>query len=81
MLGYRDTGRILAAWCELRGGFRFFRTDRMLAMDVLEQVIPERPQVLRNRWRDAMDKERERYVRAEDHKRQEQNPATAPKDC
>ncbi|MCH4891529.1 HTH domain-containing protein [Sphingomonas sp. SFZ2018-12] len=81
MLGYRDAGRILAAWCELRGDFRFFRTDRMLSMDVLEQVIPERAQVLRTRWRDAMDKERERYVRAEDDKRQEQNPAAAPKDC
>ncbi len=29
----------------------------------------------------AMDKERERFVRAEDRKRQEQSPATAPKDC
>lgn len=81
MLGYRDAGRILAAWCGLRGDFRFFRTDRMLAMDVLEQVIPERAQVLRTRWRDAMDKERERYARAEDHRRQEQSPVTAPKDC
>ncbi|MEO0991377.1 MAG: YafY family protein, partial [Pseudomonadota bacterium] len=27
-LGYRDTSRIIAAWCELREGFRYFRTER-----------------------------------------------------
>jgi hypothetical protein len=55
--GYLDTVRILAAWCELRGDFRQFRTDRVLAADFLEDRYPERPAVLRARcvvpWRPA----------------------------
>ena len=61
VLGYRDAGRILAAWCELRGDFRYFRTERMERADVLDEGYPERPAVLRKRWRAAMDRERERY--------------------
>lgn len=62
LLGYRDAGRILAAWCELRDGFRYFRTDRMVSVDILEQRIPERSLALRARWRSAMDQERASYV-------------------
>lgn len=62
LLGYRDAGRILAAWCELRSGFRYFRTDRMISADVLEQGIPENALVLRARWRSAMDQERAIYT-------------------
>jgi predicted DNA-binding transcriptional regulator YafY len=62
LLGYRDAGRILAAWCELRDGFRYFRTDRMISADRLEQRIPENAQALRARWRAAMDQERASYV-------------------
>lgn len=62
LLGYRDTGRILAAWCELRSGFRYFRTDRMISADVLEQRIPEHSLTLRVRWRAAMDQERAIYA-------------------
>ncbi|MEO1656453.1 MAG: YafY family protein [Pseudomonadota bacterium] len=61
LLGYRDTGRILAAWCELREGFRYFRTDRMQSAEMLADPIPERSAPLRKRWRQAMDAERERY--------------------
>lgn len=64
VLGYRDAGRILAAWCELRRGFRYFRTDRMIAARVLDQRFPERPAVLRTRWRRAMDRERAQYREA-----------------
>lgn len=62
LLGYRDAGRILAAWCELRNSFRYFRTDRMISADILEQRIPENALVLRARWRSAMDQERESYA-------------------
>jgi predicted DNA-binding transcriptional regulator YafY len=62
LLGYRDAGRILAAWCELRSGFRYFRTDRMISADTLEQRIPENAPALRARWRSAMDQERESYA-------------------
>jgi predicted DNA-binding transcriptional regulator YafY len=62
LLGYRDAGRILAAWCELRSGFRYFRTDRMISADVIEQQIPEHSLTLRARWRAAMDQERAIYA-------------------
>ncbi|MBW3245805.1 YafY family transcriptional regulator [Epibacterium sp. DP7N7-1] len=62
LLGYRDVGRILAAWCELRSGFRYFRTDRMISADMLEQRIPENARALRARWRTAMDLERASYA-------------------
>lgn len=58
LLGYRDAGRILAAWCESRHAFRYFRTDRMVAAEVLPDAIPERAALLRARWEAAMDAER-----------------------
>lgn len=60
ILGYRDAGRILAAWCESRQAFRYFRTDRMMAAEVLPDAIPERKASLRGRWKMAMDAERAR---------------------
>jgi len=61
LLGYRDAGRILAAWCELRAGFRYFRTDCMISADILEQSIPEGALALRARWQVVMDQERADY--------------------
>ncbi|HGL6717620.1 TPA: YafY family protein [Burkholderia contaminans] len=31
-IGFMDSARVLAAWCELRGSFRTFRTDRILSV-------------------------------------------------
>lgn len=62
LIGYRETSRILAAWCELRQDFRYFRTDRMAAAEPLAEAIPERPAKLHARWRAAMDAERIRYA-------------------
>lgn len=50
ILGYSDTSRILVAWCELRGGFRHFRTERILAVEVLDENYSLRPGELRRRW-------------------------------
>ena len=61
LLGYRDSGRILAAWCELRSDFRYFLLERMAAAEVLCDRYPQRPAILRRSWQQAMDKERERY--------------------
>ena len=61
LLGYRDVGRILAAWCELRSGFRYFRTDRMASARVQADRVPEQLGTLKARWRIAMGEERERY--------------------
>jgi predicted DNA-binding transcriptional regulator YafY len=49
LLGYRDTGRILAAWCELRQAFRYSRTDRLLVAHVMPDSVPERPAELREK--------------------------------
>jgi predicted DNA-binding transcriptional regulator YafY len=61
LLGYRDTSRIIAAWCEMREGFRYFRTERIIEAEVLEDSIPRRMDLLRAEWRDATDAERRRY--------------------
>ncbi|CAO3441300.1 helix-turn-helix transcriptional regulator [Azospirillum endophyticum] len=50
MLGYSDTYSILIAWCELREGFRHFRTDRMVAAEPLDQPISETRSQLYRRW-------------------------------
>lgn len=64
LLGYRDSGRILAAWCELREDFRYFRTDRMERAVCLPERYPERPARLRKKWEKAMDAERSKYARS-----------------
>ncbi len=63
-IGYRDTTRMLVAWCELRVDFRSFRTDRVVGAEFLEDRYPERPAVLRAKWRRAMETERGRWTRA-----------------
>lgn len=50
-VGYLEAVRLLAAWCELRGDFRSFRTDRAVAADYLDEKYPERREALRIRWR------------------------------
>jgi predicted DNA-binding transcriptional regulator YafY len=51
IIGYAETVRLLAAWCELRRGFRHFRTDRILSADFLEESYGYRPSDLRARWK------------------------------
>lgn len=50
ILGYSDASCMLIAWCEAREGFRHFRTDRMLAIEALDQPIPESKRSLHRRW-------------------------------
>lgn len=64
LLGYRDSGRIVAAWCELRQGFRYFRTERIVVGEVLTEKTPRRIDHLKAEWRAAMDEERRRYNEA-----------------
>lgn len=63
-IGYRDATRMLVAWCELRAAFRSFRTDRVAGAEFLEDRYPERPAVLRAKWRRAVEADRERWMRA-----------------
>ncbi len=52
-LAYFDQVRVVAAWCELREGFRHFRTDRIDALEVLDERYPRRRVVLLKAWREA----------------------------
>jgi predicted DNA-binding transcriptional regulator YafY len=56
-IGYYETTRLLVAWCELRGAFRSFRTDRISAAKFLEDRYPDRPSQLRARWRRLREEE------------------------
>ena len=60
-VGYRDTTRNLVAWCEMRADFRNFRTDRVVEAAFLEDRFPERPPILRARWRRAMEEMRRNW--------------------
>lgn len=55
LLGYYETTRIICAWCETRKDFRSFRSDRIVGAVVLEDRYPERPAVMRVKWRKAME--------------------------
>jgi predicted DNA-binding transcriptional regulator YafY len=50
ILGYDETSRLLIAWCELRQGFRHFRTDRIIRAEALTDLNGLRPGELRRRW-------------------------------
>lgn len=54
-VGYLETVRLLAAWCELRKDFRSFRTDRVIDATYLDERYAERRDVLRARWRASLD--------------------------
>lgn len=54
-VGYYEAVRMLIAWCELRGDFRNFRTDRVVAAEFLEERYPERPAILRAKWRRSLE--------------------------
>lgn len=55
IVGYAETVRLLAAWCELRQGFRHFRADRIAAAEFLAETCEVRPRELRSRWRHHME--------------------------
>lgn len=52
-LTFFDTARILLGWCELRQGFRHFRTDRIISAEIQQERYPERRQILFKKWREA----------------------------
>ena len=53
-VGYLDTVRMLIAWCELRRGFRHFRTDRVAEAVFLDERYPERPAALAAKWKRSL---------------------------
>jgi len=50
MIGYGLDSQVLVAWCELRRDFRYFRIDRLAAVQYLEEHFPEPRAALRRRW-------------------------------
>lgn len=52
-LGFFDSSRMLAAWCETRQAFRHFRLDRMSAVEALEERLPKPRRALLRDWRRA----------------------------
>ncbi|EYR79293.1 MULTISPECIES: helix-turn-helix transcriptional regulator [unclassified Shinella] len=52
-LSFFDHARVVIGWCELREAFRHFRTDRIDAVEVLDDRYPRRRQALLRAWREA----------------------------
>lgn len=50
-LTFYERKRLLAAWCELRQGFRHFRTDRIATVVETGERYPRRRRVLMKEWR------------------------------
>ncbi len=50
MIAYLEDVRVVAAWCELRGAFRHFRTDRIREAKTLTERYPGRRDQLVKRW-------------------------------
>jgi predicted DNA-binding transcriptional regulator YafY len=59
-VGYYDAVRLIAGWCELREGFRNFRTDRVVDADFTDLRYPGRRSQLMHRWRSEMQDARRR---------------------
>ena len=54
-LGFFQRTRILVAWCELRQGFRHFRTDRIQAAETTGVRYPRSRQALLQEWRQTLE--------------------------
>ncbi|GJG88822.1 DNA-binding protein [Gemmatimonadetes bacterium T265] len=52
-LTFFDRARVVVGWCELRGGFRHFRADRIAALTPLDARYPRRRDALLREWRAA----------------------------
>ena len=49
-MAFLDQVRLLAGWCELRGDFRHFRADRVLALEDTGRRYPAQRHQLLRRW-------------------------------
>jgi len=49
---YNQESVVIAAWCELRGGFRHFRSDRIYGCDMLDQTFTGQSAALRALWQE-----------------------------
>ena len=60
-VSYWDAVRLIVAWCEMRNGFRHFRTDRVVAAEFLEARYATPRAKLRAQWRREMEGESDGY--------------------
>ena len=51
-LAFFEKTRVIVSWCELREGYRHFRTDRIDQLAVSEKRYPRRRQALLKEWRE-----------------------------
>lgn len=63
-VSYWESVRVIVGWCELRNGFRHFRTDRVLAAEFLEQRYPTQRARLRTAWKKELQEARSRHQRS-----------------
>jgi predicted DNA-binding transcriptional regulator YafY len=54
-LVFYDRVRIVVAWCELRNSYRHFRTDRIVAIDSVDERYPRRRAMMLQEWRRSLD--------------------------
>jgi predicted DNA-binding transcriptional regulator YafY len=54
MLGFVESQRLIAAWCESSGDFCRIRTDRIVTVDFLEERYPRARRQLVKEWRDGL---------------------------
>jgi predicted DNA-binding transcriptional regulator YafY len=50
-IGYFTGGRVLAAWCEQRQGYRHFRSDRLLSVHTIDERYPRKGTDMLREWR------------------------------
>jgi predicted DNA-binding transcriptional regulator YafY len=63
-VAYFETVRVIVAWCELRKGFRHFRTDRIAGAEFLGIRYPHPRARLRAAWEKERGKQSERRPEA-----------------
>jgi len=51
MLGFVESRRFIAGWCELRGDFRLFRADRIIRTDFMDDRYSRNRRQLVKEWR------------------------------
>ncbi|MET0792681.1 MAG: YafY family protein [Polyangiaceae bacterium] len=51
-VGFFQRARLVVAWCETRGDFRSFRSDRITSWETLAARLPRSRQVLLREWRE-----------------------------
>lgn len=50
-IGFFDSARVIAAWCELRQDFRHFRVDRIFGLVTTEERYPRRRAAMLKEWK------------------------------